>query len=131
MFTPSPHIGLAHPLARLTQPAGATFGQAFRAGGKLRMATVLGLLALGLPGTSSAQALGTMQVTARVVPASVAWTGLAEARVSARGAAALQPGRTFIRRGGLVQSTAQIHPFGDRPSGGRRLLIVTIQHPHN
>ena len=64
------------------------------------MAALLGCLALGLPGTSSAQALGTMQVAARVVPASVGWTGLAEAGVAAR-------------------------------SGGRGLLIVTIQHPHN
>ncbi len=65
------------------QPAGLTTGQAFRAGGILRMAALLGFLALGLPGTSSVQALGTMQVGARVVPASVGWTGLAEARAAA------------------------------------------------
>jgi hypothetical protein len=71
-----------------------------------------------------------MQVAARVVPASVAWTGLAEAGVAARSAAALQSGGSLIRRGRLVQTTAQIHPLDHRP-GGRGLLMVTIQHPHN
>jgi hypothetical protein len=71
-----------------------------------------------------------MQVAARVVPASVGWTGLAEARVAARSAAERQPGRAFIRRSGLVHATAQIHPSSGR-AGGPGLLIVTIQHPHN
>ena len=71
-----------------------------------------------------------MQVAARVVPASVGWTGLAEARVAARSAATRQPGRAFIRRGGLLQTTAQIYP-SNGPAGGRGLLLVTIQHPHN
>lgn len=130
MFTARPHIGFGRPLLGLTQPAGATSGKTFRVGGILRMAALLGCLALGLPGMSSAQALGTMQVAARVVPASVGWTGLAEARVAVRSAAARQPGWAFIRRGGLVQTTAQIHPSSGR-AGGRGLLIVTIQHPHN
>jgi hypothetical protein len=87
---------------------------------------VLGWLALGLPQTSSAQALGMMQVTARVVAASVAWTGIAEAGEVARTAAREQYGRPLVRRSGLVHARAEIHP-----SEGRRLLIVTIQHPHN
>jgi hypothetical protein len=94
------------------------------------VAALLGVLGLGLPGTSSAQALGTMQVGARVVPASVGWAGLAEAGVVARSAAGWQPGRALIRRGGLVHATAEIHPSSGL-AGGRRLLIVTIQHPHN
>jgi len=130
MFTASPDMDFARPLLGLTSPAGATSGQACRAGGILRLAALLGLLALGLPGTSSAQALGTMQVTARVVPATVGWTGLAEARVAARSAAERQPGMALVRRGRLVHATAEIHPSGGR-SGGPRLLIVTIQHPHN
>ena len=126
MFTARFPIGFGRPLPGRTRPGGVTSGQASRGDGVLRVAALMGFLALGLPGTSSAQALGTMQVAAQVVPASVGWTGLAEAMVAARSAAAHPPGRTFIRRGGLVQTTAKIHP-----SGGRGLLIVTLQHPHN
>jgi hypothetical protein len=130
MFTASRDLDFARPLPGLTRPAGATSGQPCRAGGILRLAAVLGLLALGLPGTASAQALGTMQVTARVVPATVGWTGLSEAGVAARSAAVGQPGSALIRRGRLVRATAEIQPTSGR-SGGPRLLIVTIQHPHN
>jgi hypothetical protein len=130
MFTARPHIGFNRPLPGLTQQACASSGKVFRAGRIFRMAALLGFLALGLPGTSSAQALGTMQVAARVVPAWVGWTGLAEARVAAQSAAARQSGRTYIHRAGLVHATAQIHPSSG-PAGGRRLLIVTLQHPHN
>jgi hypothetical protein len=130
MFTASRDLDCARPLPSLTRPAGATLGQPCRAGGILRLAAVLGLLALGLPGTASAQALGTMQVTARVVPGTVGWTGLAEAGVAARSAAVRQPGSALIRRGRLVCATAEIKPSSGR-SGGPRLLIVTIQHPHN
>jgi hypothetical protein len=35
-----------------------------------------------------------------------------------------------IRRGRLVHATAEIHPSSGL-HGARRLLIVTIQHPHN
>jgi hypothetical protein len=130
MFTARPDIEFARPLPGLTRLAGTTSGQACRAGGILRMAAFLGLLALALPGTSSAQALGTMQVSARVVSASVAWTGLAEAGVAARSAAERQPAGILIRRGRLVHATAQIHPSSGH-RGGPGLLVVTIQHPHN
>jgi hypothetical protein len=129
MFTGRPHIAFSPDLPA-TQPARATSGQACGAGGILRLAASLGLLALGLPGTSSAQALGTMQVAARVIPASVGWTGLAEARLVARSASGRQPGLVLIRRGRLVHASAEIHPSSGHP-GGSRLLIVTIQHPHN
>ena len=120
----------SRPVPGLIQPVGGTSDRALLAGWILRMAALVGCLVLGLPGTSSAQALGTMQVAARVVPAAVGWTGLAEARVAVRSAVALQPGRAFIRRGGLVHTTAQIHLSSGRASG-RGLLIVTLQHPHN
>lgn len=126
MFTARLHRGFVGSLRILTGPAGPSTGQDSRAGRILRVLALLGLLALGLPGTSSAQALGTMQVTARVVPASVAWTGVAEAGVAARSVARQGPGRALTRRTGLVQTRAEI-----RPAGGRRLLIVTIQHPRN
>jgi hypothetical protein len=130
MFTAGSYIGFGSRLPGATQPVDVTSGWAFRAGWILRMAAVLGFLALGLPGSSSAQGLGTMQVAARVVPASVGWTGLAEARVAARGAVGQQPGRAVIRRSRLVHATAEIHPSSGL-AGARRLLIVTIQHPHN
>jgi hypothetical protein len=130
MLTASPDMDFDRTRRGLIQPAGATSGKLCWAGRILRMGASLGLLALGLPGTSSAQALGTMQVAARVVPASVGWTGLAEAGVAARSAAGRQPGLALIRRGRLVHTTAEIQPASGRP-GDPRLLIVTIQHPHN
>jgi hypothetical protein len=130
MFTASPDIDFALLLPGFTAPARLTYSWACRAGGILRLAASLGLLALGLPGTSSAQALGTMQVTARVVPASVGWTGLAEAKFAARAAAERQPVLALVRRGRLVHATAEIQPSSGHP-GGPRVLLVTIQHPHN
>ena len=126
MFTAHPHIGFGCPLPGLTQPARSPIGRRFQGRGILRMVASLGFLALGLPAAASAQALGTMQVAARVVPASVAWSGVAEAGVAARSAARLQAGRVLIRRSGMVHARAEI-----QPSDGRRLLIVTIQYPHN
>jgi acyl dehydratase len=125
MFTVRLRVGFVRPLRRTPQ-ADASPGQSFAAGGLLRGMALLGCLTLGLPQTSSAQAFGTMQVTARVVSASVAWTGVAEAGEAARTAAREQYGRPLVRRRGLVHARAEI-----RPSEGRRLLIVTIQHPHN
>jgi hypothetical protein len=130
MFTARPQMSFGRPLRGLGQAAGAPVGQRLQAGGILRTVASLGLLALGFPGALSAQALGTMQIAARVVPASVAWTGLAEARLAARSAAEAQPGLALIRRGRLVHATAEIHPSSGR-AGDRRRLIVTIQHPHN
>jgi hypothetical protein len=125
MFTVRFEVGFVRPLRR-TPRASASPGQSFGAGGMLRGLALLGWLALGLPRTSSAQALGTMQVSARVVPASVAWAGVAEGREAARIAAKQRWGRPIVRRGGLLLTQAEI-----RPLGGRRLLIVTIHHPHN
>lgn len=126
MFTTRFHIPSVGPRPAPARAARASQNRASRAGRIFRMAGLSGFLALGLPGAASAQALGTMQVTARVVPASAAWTGLAEAGVAARSVARQGPGRPLIRRSGLVQARAEI-----RPSGGRRLLLVTIHHPHN
>jgi len=130
MFTLRFHIGFDHLLPVLTRQGDETSGRVCRGGRIFRVAVGLGFLALGLPATSSAQGLGTMQVAARVVPASVGWSGVAEAGVAARSAAVGEPGRAVIRRAGLIQATAQIFPSRG-PAGGRRLLIVTLQHPHN
>lgn len=126
MFTARFHIGPVRFLPALARTAPVRPGLAGRSGKFVRVAALTALLVLALRGTSSAQALGTLQVTARVVPASVGWTGVAEAGLAARSAASQQTGRPSIRRSGLVRTRAEIHP-----SGGRRLLLVTVEHPHN
>jgi hypothetical protein len=130
MFTAPPQTIFDRPLRSPGQAAGAPVGQRLRAGGILRGLASMGLIAMGFPGALSAQALGTMQIAARVVPASVAWTGLAEARIAARSVAEGQSGLALTRRGRLVHATAEIHPSSGR-ADDRRRLIITIQHPHN
>ncbi len=68
-----------------------------------------------------------MQVSARVVPATAAWTGVAEAATAAL-EAALRPrsGVVLVRRTGVVQTQAEVLSAEDRP-----LLLVTVQHPRN
>jgi hypothetical protein len=97
-----------------------------RAGEVLCRTVFLGILALALPQASYAQALGTMQVTARVVPAPVAWTGLAEAGEAARSAVRDPSAMPVVRRGRLLQARAEI-----RDSACSGLLIVTVQHLRN
>ena len=83
-------------------------------------------LAAGLPDGASAQALGTMQVTARVVPGGPAWAALAEARLVGR-QALLAPGAgSKLRRAELVQARAEL-----ASTGGRRRLVVTVDYPRN
>jgi hypothetical protein len=90
----------------------------------------LGLLALPLvaafPGWASAQGLGTMQVTARVLPGRPSWAGLAEAQVLARQALLSPAAGWDIRRAGLVQARAEV-----AATGGRRRLLVTVHYPRN
>lgn len=126
MFAARFHIGFVRRSPALARPSGADPDRSAWAGRIVRAAALSGLLALGLSGTSSAQTLGTMQVAARVVPASVGWTGVAEAGAVAQSFARQGTGRALIRRTGLVQARAEI-----RPAGSSRVLIVTIQHPHN
>jgi hypothetical protein len=95
-------------------------------GSILPLAALASVLVLVTPGTASAQALGTMQVTARVVPASVAWSGLALAGAAARAVAAEKTEQPMSRRTGLVYVRVEPPPSG---SGGP--LIVTVHHPHN
>jgi hypothetical protein len=67
-----------------------------------------------------------MQVTARVVAAPVAWTGVAEAQEAARSAARERAGMVVVRRGRLVEARAEI-----RASAGAGLVVVTINHLRN
>jgi hypothetical protein len=90
----------------------------------------LGLLAVPLmaafPGGASAQGLGTMQVTARVLPGRPVWGGLAEAQAAARQVLLSSPAGPEIRRAGLVQARAEF-----APTAGQRRLLVTVNYPRN
>jgi hypothetical protein len=126
MFTVRSFSGLLRRSTGLGGPAGTSRHVDPTAARMLRTAALCGVLAVALPGTSSAQSIGTMQVTARVVPASAGWSGVSEAGLAAQGAVRAPLGRPLIRRSGLVHSAAEI-----RTVGSRRVVVVTIQHPLN
>jgi hypothetical protein len=125
MFAARLHIGTPRPLAIRRLLAGCAADFSPHTGNFLRSTAFCGLLALGIPSTSAAQA-GSIQVSARVLPATTAWTGLSEAGVAAREAVQMPWGRPLLRHAGLVQTRAEIHR-----SGGSHLVLVTIQYPHN
>jgi hypothetical protein len=125
MFTPG------SPLARTpTSPAptGAAPGtrRGCSAGAMLRLGLLAVPLMVAFPGWASAQALGTMQVTARVLPGRPAWAGLAEAQILAREALLSPAAGSDVRRAGLVQARAEL-----ATTGGRRRLLVTVDYPRN
>jgi hypothetical protein len=126
MFTARSSSRLVRRSAALEGSAGAGPPTDRVAGRILRTAALGGVLAVALPGISSAQSIGTMQVSARVVPASAAWSGLSEAGLAAQAAVQAPSERPLIRRSGLVHSATEI-----RRVGSRRVVVVTIQHPHN
>ena len=72
----------------------------------------------------SAQSIGTMQVTARVVPAAVGWAALGEARAALRWIRDA-PGATAGGTG-LLRARTEVQVVA-----GRRRLVVTIDHPRN
>jgi hypothetical protein len=96
------------------------------AGAMLRLGLLAVPLVVSFPGLASAQALGTMQVTARVLPGRPGWAGLTEARILAREALLSPAARSEIRRAGLVEARAQL-----TTTGGRRCLLVTVDYPRN
>jgi hypothetical protein len=125
MFTARSQIALQRRTSSREGTRG-TVRQAASCSGKiLRPVALAGFLALALPGTSSAQATGTMQVGARVIPAAAAWAGLSEARLAVA-ASTRDRGRPQVRRTGLVHARTEL-----RSAEGRRTLLVTLQHPHN
>ena len=125
MFTTRLQIASGPPLPGFVRTAAAGPDRAAVAGRIVRAMALSGLLWSGLSGTASAQTRGTMQVAARVVPAAVAWAGVAEAGAAARSMALQSGGPALTRRNGLVQARAEVR------QSGRRLLVVTIHHPHN
>ena len=119
------------PLARTpTSPAPTGASAGTRRGCSVGAMRRLGLLAVPLmvsfPGWASAQALGTMQVTARVLPGPPAWAGLAEAQILAREALLSPTAGSDVRRAGLVQARAEL-----ATTGGRRRFLVTVDYPLN
>ena len=113
--TPAPGLRPARPAQRSTS----------RPRGPLRLAGLTALLSAAHFAGASAQSTGTMQVTARVVPAGPSWAALDESRAAVRGLAAAPFSRGAVRRAGLVRTEAVL-----LPSQGRR-LVVTIDHPYN
>lgn len=126
MFPATLHIRLRRPTrAALVTPRPARDRTSAPVPG-LRLAGLTFLLAAGLSQRAGAQASGTMQVTAHVVPATASWAAVQEATAAivALGSA---PARTpQVRRQELVRTSAEVQGPADRPR-----LVVTVQHPHN
>jgi hypothetical protein len=112
---PAPSLGLARPAQLSTSGLGAA----------LRLGGLAALLSAALSAGASAQSTGTMQVTARVLPAGPSWTAVDETYAAVRRLAAAPYSGISVRRAGLVRTEAVL-----LPADGRR-LVVTIQHPYN
>jgi hypothetical protein len=126
MFTARIHIRRSRRPSALAITAVEDAGSDSLTGKILRFWAFCALLLLGLPAVAAGQATSTMQVSATVVPATAAWTGLSEARAAARQVMKLPAGRSAVRQAGVVQTRAQVLPGNDRAH-----LLVTIQHPYN
>ncbi len=100
--------------SRVHRGPGASTGEDSSAptGKILRVTAFCGLLALGLPVSAAAQAIGTMQVSARVVLATAAWLGVTEAASAARMVALDAGDQPLVRRNGLVLSRAEVRGSG-------------------
>jgi hypothetical protein len=126
MFTARIHIGI--------HPEASTRGWSAEAGknlpsltGKILLSSAFcGLLVLGLPGTTAAQAIGTMRIGAQVIPAAAGWTGLGEVEAAARLISTHPGGGAVVRRTGVLQTRAELIRLDDRS-----LLRITVQHPKN
>lgn len=92
----------------------------------LRLVCLSSLLAAALPGRVSAQGIGTMRVSARVLPAGPTWTALSEARAAAWAVLDDPFVRSSSRRAHLVTAYAELQGVG-----ARRRLLITLHHPHN
>jgi hypothetical protein len=126
MFPAHFHIGVVHPP---TAPIGSEISHGCRGAWSdalVRVAVPVALLAPGLPGGVSAQALGTMQVSARVLPGRPSWSGLSEAQGLARRLLQAPSSSPATSRTGLVRTRAELASVN-----GRRRLLVTIHYPHN
>jgi hypothetical protein len=75
---------------------------------------------------ASAQAVGTLQVTARVVSGTVAWAGLTEVRAAVEALSERASVGPQVRRSGLLRTRAEV-----RITGGQGRVVVTVHHPRN
>ena len=130
MFPLWSSVRRAHP-AQVPAGAPEVPGAHSMAGAVLKLGLLAVSLVAAVPGAASAQALGTMQVTARVRPGAPSWAGLAEAQTLAR-QVLFRPsgfgphGRAEVRRAGLVQAHADF-----APASGPRRLVITVDYPRN
>ena len=91
--------------------------------------TVLSLIGFARPTAIQAQAIGTMQVVARVTPAGAAWDGLTAAQNAAREfAAAPTLDRSRLTDHSLTQVV--VDPLTPRRAN-RRTLAISIQYLRN
>jgi hypothetical protein len=125
MFKARVHTGSRSTLNRSGRSAGTADRQTLPVAGWVRIPALLGLLALALPGTSAAQASGTMQVSARVLPATAAWTGVTEAGLAAQSLSQRGFSTPAVRRTGTAFARAERHPADDRR------VLVTVHYPRN
>jgi hypothetical protein len=95
-------------------------------GAILRLACLAALLSAGTSGGAHAQGIGTMQVTARVLPARPSWVALEETRAAALAVLHEPSTPAGRRRSRLVLTRAEF-----QAQGSRRTLVVTLDYPHN
>jgi hypothetical protein len=122
MFPPCFYIGRS----LSGQPHAGTAGRPAGRSAIPRLIVLVTLLAAALPAGVSAQALGTMQVRARVLPGRPGWVGLSEARSLARDVLLAPSSASDTRRSGLVLTRAEL-----TAAAGRRRLLVTVDYPRN
>ena len=101
-------------------------GQPSPAGQMLRLGPLVALFSAALPGGVSAQAFGTMQVTAHVVPAEASWGALTTAQTLAWELLSRPTGPRALRGGEVARVEAAV-AAGEGPPR----LRVTIDYPRN
>ena len=125
MFAPRSHV--RHPASYpASGNAPAWTRRRLASGATLRLALlILPMAAAPLRG-ASAQALGTMQVTARVLPGLPLWAGIREAQALAERVQRAPFSGSKIRQEGLVRARVDV-----ASAPGRRCLLITVDYPRN
>jgi hypothetical protein len=124
MFTPRSHSRSVASRPALGGRVTGTVPRS-RTAAVLRLGLLSPLLAASVPDGVSAQALGTMQVTARVLPGQPGWTAVSEAGALVRYVVSTGAGAQS-RHADLVQARSEVASVR-----GRRRLLITIHYPHN
>src|SRR5687768_5268537 len=120
MFAPRSRVW--HPASyRASGNAPAWPRRRLASGAALRLALLILPMAAAPLGGASAQALGTMQVTARVLPGLPSWAGVREAQALAERVQRAPFSGSEIRQGGLVRARVDV-----ASAPGRRRLLITV-----